>query len=297
VTATRDRRSDPAEDAETAWDDRPILGTFRGLPWWGGVLLAFGLAAVAAVVDMQRQGSLGMIYQIAYGVGCVGAVCVVRRRSLFGPIVQPPLVFAVTAIGAVVALDENPGNGLRQLILSVAIPLTSNFPTMAAATVLTVAVGVYRLWKERDPNPPVRVDLQQDRPNRESGPPGEPGPTRRPRPGRDRVPPASRKGRDRDPEEPENRGTQRGRQPRTRGDAPSRERGTGRRDRDPGPPERGTGERPRGNRSRPRDQDPSPRRRDSDPRPRRDERPSPRRDPGDGDNPRQPRRRPQDPYR
>ena len=139
VTATRDRRSDPEIDAELAWDDRPIIGQFRGLPWWGAVLLAFGLTAIAAFVDMQRQDSLGRIYQGAFVVGCVGAVCLVRRRSLFGPMVQPPLVFAITAIGAVALLSQKAsGGGLKSLILSVALPLTSNFPTMGITTAVVV---------------------------------------------------------------------------------------------------------------------------------------------------------------
>jgi uncharacterized protein DUF6542 len=157
VTATRDRRSDPEIGAELAWDDRPIIGQFRGLPWWASVVLAFGVTAIAAFVDMQRQDSLGRIYQGAFVVGCVVAVCLVRRRSLFGPIVQPPLVFAITAIGAVALLSQkSSGGGLKSLILSVALPLTSNFPTMGITTAVVVAIGVFRLWRERDPNPEVR---------------------------------------------------------------------------------------------------------------------------------------------
>jgi hypothetical protein len=157
VTATRDRRSDPELDAGLAWDDRPIFGQFRGLTWWAAVLLAFGLTAIAAFVDMQRQDSLGRIYQGAFVVGCVVAVCFVRRRSLFGPIVQPPLVFAVTAIAAVALLSQkNSGGGLKSLILSVALPLTSNFPTMGITTAVVVAIGLFRLWRERDPDPAMR---------------------------------------------------------------------------------------------------------------------------------------------
>jgi uncharacterized protein DUF6542 len=157
VTATRDRRSDPELDADLAWDDRPIIGQFRGLPWWGAVLLAFGLAAIAAFVDMRRLDTLGGIYQIAFAVGCLAAVCLVRRRNLFGPVVQPPLVFAVTAIGGVALLSQKAsGGGLKSLLLSVALPLTSNFPTMAITTAVVVLIGLFRWRRERDPDPDVR---------------------------------------------------------------------------------------------------------------------------------------------
>jgi hypothetical protein len=275
VTATRDRRSDPAEDAGTAWDDRPIIGTSSGLPWWGAVLLAFGLATVGAVVDMLTQGSLGVIYQGAYILGCVGAVAAVRRRSLFGPMVQPPLVFAVTAIAAIILLDDESGGGGMQQLFSIAIPLTKNFPTMAIATALTVAAGLYRLWKEKDPNPPVRAADPKDRKKNGKNRAEPPEPRR----GKDRVPPPSRK-----PAEPPPEKAKRGRQPRER----TPDRSADRRDRT-------TGDRPtRGSRGR--DQQP-PRRRDpEDRRPRRDERPAPSRrdrDQGGRGTPR-PRRRPPD---
>jgi hypothetical protein len=269
VTATRDRRSDPAEDAESAWDDRPILGTSRGLPWWGAVVLAFGLAAVSAVVEMLTQGSLGKIYQGAYLIGCLAAICLVRRRSLFGPMVQPPLVFAVTAIGAVVILGKDGGDGLRQLIFSVALPLTSNFPTMAITAALTVGIGLFRLWKQRDPNPPVRATRPD--PTSEAPPAGD-----KERPPRNR------------PTQPDDEEA-----PKPRGNRPTRDRPT--RDR----PDR-EADRPRGTRSRPRDQDQPPRRREpEDPRPRREDRPGTnRRDqPERGGPANRPRRRPPDQHR
>jgi hypothetical protein len=164
VTATRDRQSDLDEPPpDLAWDQRPIFGNARGLPWWAAVLLAFGVAAIAAAIDIQRQNSLGRIYQGAYVLGCILAVAAVRRRNLFGPIVQPPLVFAVTAIGAIVLAQ--PGSpfsaGLKQLVFTVALPLTSNFLTMAFTTAITVAIGLFRLFRQRNPDPRVRSNRRQ----------------------------------------------------------------------------------------------------------------------------------------
>ena len=290
VTATRDRRSDPELDAGLAWDDRPIIGQFRGLPWWAAVVLAFGVTAIAAFVDMQRQDSLGRIYQGAFVVGCVVAVCLVRRRSLFGPIVQPPLVFAITAIGSVVMLSDKPtGDGLRALALSVALPLTSNFPTMGITTAVVVVIGLFRWWRERNPNPEVRPSKSaKDRAARggEAVLAGEPGqgtggrglrerqdadraaPPRRGRPDLEGPPAEDRRGR---------RMPGRGPRPQGGGDAgrDPRRRDAGGRD------DRGRGEPPDGGRGRGRGEPPARRREPGgDGGPPRDDRGAGRRDAG-----------------
>jgi hypothetical protein len=313
-----------------AWDDRPIIGQFRGLPWWAAVLLAFGVTAVAAFVDMQRQDSLGRIYQGAFVVGCVVAVCFVRRRSLFGPMVQPPLVFAITAIGAVAMLSQkSSGDGLKALVISVALPLTSNFPTMGITTAVVVAIGLFRWWRERDPDP----DMRPNKPAREraprradSGLADEPGQGTggrglRERSGTDRPAVPPRRGRpDTDDASADERSGRRvpGRGSRS---APSSSREPGGRDsgrdaaRDPrrrdaaaGRGERGRAEPPPDSaRGRGRGGEPTPRRREPGAeggRPR-DDRGAGRRDPGRdagregrGDTPgRQPRRRPPEGYR
>ncbi|MFC4853230.1 DUF6542 domain-containing protein [Actinophytocola glycyrrhizae] len=276
MTATRDRRSDPEVDAELAWDDRPIIGQFRGLQWWAAVLLAFGLTAIAAFVDMKLQDTLGKIYQGAFVVGCVGAVCLVRRRSLFGPMVQPPLIFAITAVGAVALLsDESSGGGMK-LLLSVALPLTSNFPTMGITTGVVVLIGLYRWWRERDPDPEVRSNPPRQR-GTDIGLDDEPGQDiagrDRERSGKDRAGTPPRRGRPEMEElPPPDDGVARrstGRAPRPSPE-PSAGREGGRdsgreprrRDAGAGRPERGRGEPPADAPRRGRGGEPSPRRRE-----------------------------------
>jgi uncharacterized protein DUF6542 len=316
VTATRDRRSDPDEAVEPAWDDRPIIGSFFGAPWWGAVALAFVVSAIGAFVDMQREANtLGLIYQIAYIGSCAAAICLVRRRSLFGPMVQPPLVFAVTAVGAIVLLDDTPGasGGLKQLVFSVALPLTSNFPTMAITTGVTVAIGLFRLWYQRDPERGERPGRPaKERPARGRREPDEfdddpfarPRPGRGERPARDRQAPPPGRGREPSPRRrpPGERSVPPGADPRPgRGERQPRPGREGRPERrEPNPwSGRGRGEPPadragRGGRAR---REPPPPRRDGEPpRPRREGPP-----PGGGGrgrtNPPRPRRRPPDAQR
>lgn len=155
---TRTERDDNlAADGENVvpapWDERPILGTSRGLAWWGTILLALGLTGLGAAVDSQLNDKTPTIVtQAAYFLGCVAAVCWVRRRNLFGPIVQPPLVLAVVLIAAQLATAGLPKSmGIKDILLDYGIPVINNFPAMAVTTGVTVLIGLYRLLRQRDP--------------------------------------------------------------------------------------------------------------------------------------------------
>jgi hypothetical protein len=188
VTATRDRDSDLDSDLpQVEWDDRPVFGSFRGLPWWAAVLLALVLSAAGAVVDRarlvddERLNALG-VYQVAFLAGCVLAVLAVRRRNLFGPMVQPPLIFAATFVPVQLTARTSTGTdtGAKKLIFEVGLPLASSFPWMAGATAATIVLGVIRLLTQRDPNArPARLEAE-----------GDDRPPRRPREDREERPPA-----------------------------------------------------------------------------------------------------------
>ncbi|WP_344073616.1 DUF6542 domain-containing protein, partial [Prauserella alba] len=167
MTATRDRRSDPDaanEDEPVAWDERLAFGTRRGLPWWGAVLLALVTAIAGAVLSMQISDGLGLPFQLIYVVGALAAVAAVRRRNLFGPMVQPPLVMAVT-VPLVVLTDTSlpESNDTLANVLAISTPLINNFPVMAIATALTVGLGVLRIYRERDPDRPLKDTSERKR--------------------------------------------------------------------------------------------------------------------------------------
>ncbi|GHF27665.1 hypothetical protein GCM10017786_72410 [Amycolatopsis deserti] len=172
MTAIPDRRSDSdADDIPVPWDQRPIVGERRGLPWWGAVLLAFGLAVIGAVIDMQTQNTLGWLFKGAYFVGAVGAVAGVQRRSLFGPMVQPPLILGVTVPGVVLLVSGLPDNSdMLTRALAVGTPLINGFPTMAITTGCTLVLGIVRIYRERNPDAaPKAGDKRPTDPKRPDG--------------------------------------------------------------------------------------------------------------------------------
>lgn len=132
------------------------------------------------------HNTLGWVFGICYFVGSVGAVCAVQRRSLFGPMVQPPLVLAVTVPVVVLLVSGLPSSSdTLSKVLAIGTPLINGFPIMAIATGFTLAVGIFRLYQERNPD----ARRKGRGPNRTGGSqrPGarRPGEDSRPRAGED----------------------------------------------------------------------------------------------------------------
>lgn len=154
MTATRDRRRDPRSktSALAEWGQRSVFGTAKGWPWWAAVVLALGLSIIGAFIDMNTSGNLGRVYEGAYFLGCVAAVCLVRRRNVFGPMVQAPLILALTIPIVVLMTKGLPATGgTMSKLITLGVPLVTGFPTMAITTGATVLIGGIRYLIQRKP--------------------------------------------------------------------------------------------------------------------------------------------------
>jgi hypothetical protein len=162
--------------------ERSLLNSVLGIPPLAAVGLAFGLTALGVFVDLQRIGTVGAVFQVLYFSGCVLAMTWVRRRSLFAPLVQPPLLLAV-AVPAIALLGGGAGTGdAGQTLLAVGAPLVNSFPTMALTSAVVVALGAIRHVVQREKRERRDDDERPARKVREAGSERPSGAVRR-RPG------------------------------------------------------------------------------------------------------------------
>ncbi|HEX6344145.1 DUF6542 domain-containing protein [Umezawaea sp.] len=166
MTVTRERLSELDDDEDysddVAWNDRALFGNFKGLPWWAAVAIAFVLAIIGTFIDVNSTKTVGWIFTVLFFLGCVGAIVFVERRSMFGPVVQPPLILAIVVPLVVVVVQGMPATGgLSSLALTLGKPLINGFPTMAVTTICTVLVGVARVFRQRDPNRVTRDEARE----------------------------------------------------------------------------------------------------------------------------------------
>ncbi|HEV3355520.1 MAG TPA: DUF6542 domain-containing protein [Pseudonocardiaceae bacterium] len=122
-------------------------GAARGLPSWAAMVLALGVAVVGGVVSWHLTHAVGVLFDVVYALGCLGAVCLVRPHALFGPMAQPPLILllAVPIVMLVVGTAQAGGSAA----LAIGTPLVTSFPTVAITTAITLLVGAIRALRHR----------------------------------------------------------------------------------------------------------------------------------------------------
>lgn len=139
-----------------------------GIPPLAAVGLALVTTALGVFVDLLRIGTVGRVFEIGYLLGCVLAVGWVRRRSIFLPAVQPPLLLAVVVPVMAVLIGAPTGGGAAQSALMAGAPLINAFPAMALTTVVVALVTAFRLLRQRL-GPDDAVGLLRTRLGREPG--------------------------------------------------------------------------------------------------------------------------------
>lgn len=122
-----------------------MIVTVAGVPWWGAFACASIAIAVGYLIDSLGGTELTMFFSVMFFVGCVAAVLLVQNKSLFTALVQPPLLMIIAVPLAYKSFATGPTQGMKSLVLDMALPLIDRFPTMAFTTIVVWAIGAFRL--------------------------------------------------------------------------------------------------------------------------------------------------------
>lgn len=116
-----------------------VIPSVAGVPWFGAVGISLVLTVIGVVIGGTDFGSgVPLLLWILFLGGTVLAVLVVRRRSVFTAMVQPPLISAL-----VVFLVSRFGGGGGTL--DAAVNVVRIFPMMAVATGVGLVIGLIRI--------------------------------------------------------------------------------------------------------------------------------------------------------
>lgn len=143
------------------WNYRAIFGSFKGIPWWAAILSALVPSFIGAFIDINSSKTVGWTFYVVFFVGALAAILLVQRRSLFAPMVQPPLVLAATVPTLVLLTGGVQKGGLASMALGLSKPLIDSFPVMAVTTAVTVALGILRIFLQKDPNRPSKDEVRE----------------------------------------------------------------------------------------------------------------------------------------
>lgn len=240
VSALRERSAafdDEVEDYDAVpWNYRAIFGEFKGIPWWAAILCALVPAFIGAFIDINSSKTVGWTFIGVFFAGALAGILLVQRRSLFAPMVQPPLILAATVPTLVLLTGGVAKGGLSSMALGLGKPLIDSFPVMALTTAVTVAIGILRIVLQKDPNRPSRDEVREakaeikerGRPARKPREPREPRESREPRDDVDEDRPKRRPAAER-PERGDRAEGSSGRRPRPEGSKRPRPEGRGER--------------------------------------------------------------------
>jgi len=125
--------------ARLATADTSVLSGVRGWPSWAVIVLALVLTLGGTAVDGLTTGLLAWGLRIGFYLGVVLAALVVRRASIFTPMVQPPLVLVVGIVVGGMLFTQVGG------LYGTALKIIGTFPTMAIGTAAAVLIGLIRI--------------------------------------------------------------------------------------------------------------------------------------------------------
>jgi hypothetical protein len=120
------------------------LGDPRGLTVAGGAALVVLVALPVLAVDLLLGGGTGLLFGVAFVVGCALAALTVHREDLRAVALMPPLLHVGFALVAGLLAGAGPGGRLQGLAAQLAGALVYQAPVLWGATAASAGVAAWR---------------------------------------------------------------------------------------------------------------------------------------------------------
>ncbi|MGL4304753.1 MAG: DUF6542 domain-containing protein [Mycobacteriaceae bacterium] len=127
-------------------DERSVLATVPGIPWWAAVAVGVGATFLGFVLDNLRGSQLTATFAFLYAAGCIIAILAVQQRSLFSAMVQPPLILFIAIPLSYKVLEGTSLTDRKNIIFTMGFPLIDRFPLMLWTTLMVLALGAARMY-------------------------------------------------------------------------------------------------------------------------------------------------------
>ena len=134
-------------------DQRSAFGHRAGLQSWGAVLIAVTATLAGFAIEAgSGNNELDTTFAACYALGCIAAVLLVRRSSIFTAVVQPPLLLFVAVPLAYFFLHGSAFGGLKDIAINCGYPLIERFPLMLFTSAAVLLIGMIRWFLAMSPH-------------------------------------------------------------------------------------------------------------------------------------------------
>lgn len=125
-------------------EQRSVFAGIRGIPGWAAILGIVAFVLLSYALAWNRV-LLGRPFTILFFAGCLLAVLIVQRKSLFWAAVVPPIIAAVMIpLFYFLTSDQPDGVLSRAEMLTVLVPLAKRFPLILCTWLIVLAIAIVR---------------------------------------------------------------------------------------------------------------------------------------------------------
>lgn len=132
---------------------RRTSASLPGLPTWAATLIIIASLVTGLLVSLYFQ-EVGLPFLLCFAVGAIATTTFVNIRGIFLTVVSQPTLFAIGIFATAWVINRSQASEgtpafSRATVLTTVFPLVQQFPWVAGVALLSLIIGLLRLWLMR----------------------------------------------------------------------------------------------------------------------------------------------------